>query len=111
MTLLFRLLSFFLRVAGSFFFVFFLQIQFAGKTLESYLNDFGKKFIVTRSLQKVSQDGVKVIKSVTSSEDEKSELRKISSSKAAQYVKDLAQQIKLPEEILKKEEKEKDSSE
>ena len=102
--ILFRLLNFALRIVGSFFFVFFLQIQFAGKTLESYLNDFGRKFVVTKSLKKVSQDGVKIIKSFSSSEDKKSKSRQISSSKAAEYVKDFAEKITLPSDLLKKDE-------
>ncbi len=105
--MLFRLLSFFLRIIGSFFFVFFLQIQFAGKTLESYINNFGKKFIVTKSLQKVSQDGAKVIKSFSDSpEEKKSTLRKISNSKPAQYMKDVANKIELPKQILQDSENE-----
>lgn len=96
--MLFRLLNFALRIVGSFFFVFFLQIQFDGRTLESYLNNFGKEFVVTRSLQKVSQDGVKVIKSFSSSDDEhKKEIhRQISSSSATKYIKDFSQRFKLP---------------
>ena len=110
--MLFRLLSFFLRIVGSFFFVFFLQIQFAGKTLESYLNDFGKKFIVTKSLQKVSQDGTKVIKSFSDSpEEKKSTLRKISSSKPVQYIKDVADKIELPEQFSQDDEGETEPSE
>lgn len=104
--ILFRLLNFALRVIGSFLFVFLLQIQFAGKTLETYLTDFSKKFFVTKTLQKVSEDGTKFIKGFSSSEGKKS--REISSSKAAQYIKDVTEQIKLPGEALKEE---KDSSE
>lgn len=107
--LLFRLLSFTLRVVGSFFFVFLLQIQFDGKTLESYLNNFGKKFVVTKTLQKVSQDSVKVIQGFSSSEEEKEKLRQISSSKAAKYIKDFTKKIELPEGFGKEKEK-KDSS-
>ena len=101
--ILFRLVSFVLRIIGSFFFVFLLQIQFAGKTLESYLNDFGKKFIVTRTLQKVSQDGVKVIKGSPSEED-KSEARQVSSSTAVKYIKDFAKKISLPSDSFQKDE-------
>ena len=105
--LLFRLLSFAFRVVGSFFFVFLLQIQFDGKTLESYLNNFGKKFIVTKSLQKVSQDGVKIIRSFSSAppkppKGEKSESRQISSSQAAQYAKDFASRFTKPDSKEKK---------
>ena len=103
--ILFRLLSFALRVVGSFFFVFLLQIQFSGKTLESYLNDFGKKFIVTKTLQKVSQDGTKTIKSFSSSKDKKAELRKISSSEPVKYIKDISDKITFPTEALKDKDK------
>ena len=106
--ILFRLLGFFLRIVGSFFFVFLLQIQFAGKSLESYLNDFGKKFIVTKTLQKVGQDGVKVIKKFSFSKEDKEKIREISSTKAGEYIKDIKKQITLPKELFK--EKETDSS-
>ena len=102
--ILFRLLSFSFRIIGSFFFVFFLQIQFDGKTLESYLNNFGKKFFVTKNLQKISQDSVKVIRSFSSSKDNKKvEKRKTSSSQAIQYIKDFSYRITIPEELGKKE--------
>ena len=108
--ILFRLLNFALKVVGSFFFVFLLQIQFSGKTLESYLNNFGKKFVVTKTLQKVGQDGAKVIKSLSSSEDNKERLRQISSSEAAKYIKDFTEKIELPKDILRKEKEEKPDS-
>jgi len=50
-------------------------------------------------------DCVKVIKSFSSSKDKKMENRQIASSKAAQYVKEVAEKIKLPD-LLKKEEEE-----
>ena len=105
--ILFRLLSFFLRVVGSFFFVFLLQIQFAGKSLESYLSDFGKKFIVTGTLQKVGKDGVKVLKSAASSKDRKEHLRKISSTSAGKRIKDLSKKIEFPKDFLKERKEEK----
>ena len=111
--MLFRLLSLALRIIGSFFFVFCLQIQFDGKTLESYLNDFGKTFVVTRALHKVSQDSVKVIRNFSSNEkqSDSSLSRQISSnSKALQYAKDFASRIRLPEEADKSKQKKKDSS-
>ena len=97
---LFRLISFGLRIVGSFFFVFLLQIQFDGKTLESYLNNFGKKFIVTKSLQKVSQDGIQVIRSFSSDNKEnklQKKNRKPTNSKSLEYFKDLSKRISLPE--------------
>ena len=98
--ILFRLFSFFLRVAGSFFFVYALQTQFFGKTMENHLIDFSKKFIVTRSLQKVSQDGAKVMREALSLEEGKTKKsRQISSDTAGQYVKnfskDFSKQIQL----------------
>ena len=111
--ILFRLLSLVLRIIGSFFFVFCLQIQFDGKTLESYLNDFGKTFFVTRTLHKVSQDGVKVIRIFSSDESksDSSQSRQVSSnSKALQYAKDFSSRITLPERADKSKQKKKDSS-
>ena len=97
---LFRLMGFALRIIGSFFFVFLLQIQFDGKTLESYLNNFGKKFIVTKSLQKVSQNGVQVIRSFSSDDTEKKlsqKKRQPASSKPLKYFKDLFKRVRFPE--------------
>ncbi len=109
--MIFRWLSFALRVIASFFFVFLLQIQFDGKTLESYLNDFGKKFIVTQSLQKVSQDGVKAIRSFSSSEknDKSESQRQLASSRMIQQAKRLADRLSLPSSDNEKEEREKNS--
>ena len=42
-----------------------LQIQWDGKSLESYLVRFGKKMVVIKALNQVSQDGVKTIRSMT----------------------------------------------
>lgn len=96
--MIFRLISLGFRIIGSFFFVFLLQIQFDGKSLESYLNDFGKKFIVTRTLNKVSEDGVKVIRSFSSSTKTlPEEVRQpLSNSQALRYVKDWKEKITLP---------------
>ena len=74
--MIFRLVSFAFRVTFSFFFVFLLQFQFNGRSLESYLNDFGKKFVVTKTLKKVSQDGSKVIKSFLEEESPEQQKRK-----------------------------------
>ena len=111
--ILFRLLSLALRIIGSFFFVFCLQIQFDGKTLESYLNDFGKTFFVTRALHKVSQDGVKVIRTFSSDESksksDSSQAKRIPSSKALQYAKDFTNRITLPTGAEKSKQEKKDS--
>ena len=82
--MIFRLLDFALRAAGSFFFVFLLQFQFDGKTLESRLSDFGQTFVVTTTLNKVSQDGSKVIKTFLEedSPEEKKKKREIANQKS-----------------------------
>ena len=96
---LFRLLSLVLRIVGSFFLVFFLQINWNGKSLESRLNEFGKQFIVTRSLKKMSQDGAKLIRDVSplhkGSEFLDNE-RHLSGESVNAYIKDLADRIKAP---------------
>ena len=68
--ILFRLLSFALRLIGSFLFVFLLQIQFDGKSLEDRLNSFGQEFVVTQVLQNISQGGVHLIRGTASSKEE-----------------------------------------
>lgn len=102
MTLPFRLLGFALRVIGSFFFVFALQIQFDGKTLESYLNNFGKKFVVTRTLQKVSKDSASALKALSSAPKENPADREPAGAKSFQYAKGLAGRFTLPETNKKK---------
>ena len=100
MLLPFRLLNFFLKIIASFIFVFILQIQWDGKTLESYLNDFGKKFFLTRGLKNVSQDGAKVLKGISSSKEKKHQNpeRKLSNSSPLQYTKNFVEKITLPTE-------------
>ncbi|MCZ0931691.1 MAG: hypothetical protein OXJ52_00845 [Oligoflexia bacterium] len=96
--MIFRLLDFALRVVGSFFFVFLLQFQFDGRALESYLNDFGKKFVVTKTLKKVSQDGSKVIRSFLKEEsaEEKKQKREIASQKSEQAFDSFLKRISKP---------------
>ena len=96
--MLFRLLGFAFRVVGSFFFVFLLQFQFDGRTFESYLNDFGKKFVVTKTLKSVSEDGAKVIKSVfkKETEKEKKQKREIANQKNKKHFKSFLDRINAP---------------
>ena len=68
---LFRLISFGIRIVGAFIFTLILQIQWDGKSLESYLVRFGKKMVVTKTLNQVSRDGVTTIRSLTSSDKSK----------------------------------------
>ena len=64
---IFRLLSFAIRVVSAFILTLMLQIQWDGKTLEHYLIQFGKKTVIIKALNQVSQDGIDTIRSVTSS--------------------------------------------
>ena len=72
--IVFRLISFMTRLIASFFFVFLLQIPFNGQTLESYLNRFGQKFFVTKTLQKVSDNGARIIKEWNKDENPQREI-------------------------------------
>ena len=96
--MIFRLLDFAFRVIGSFFFVFLLQFQFNGKTLESRLNNFGQKFFVTKALKKVSQDSSKVIKSFLEEEssEQKKQKREIANKKSQNRFKKIIERISRP---------------
>ena len=105
--MIFRLLDFAFRVIGSFFFVFLLQFQFDGRSLESYLNEFGRKFVVTRTLKKVSEDGSKVIKSFLEDEnpEQKKPKRKIAKEKSEQMFSKFVKRISYPDKVKKEESK------
>lgn len=80
--ILFRLISFGLRIVTIFAIVFILQIQFDGKTLESYLVNVGKKIIVVKVLNRTSTDASLFLKSFNSKEFKKNKKqlsRKLSS--------------------------------
>ena len=96
--MIFRLLDFAFRIVFSFFFVFLLQFQFDGRSLESYLSDFGKKFVVTKALKKVSQDGSKVIKSFFKEETakEKKQKREIAKQKSQDRFDKFVERINRP---------------
>ena len=96
--MIFRLLDFTFRVVGSFFFVFLLQFQFDGRTLESRLNEFGKKFVVTKALKKVSQDSSKVIKSFLEEENAegKKQKREIANQKSQERFNQFLNRINRP---------------
>ena len=75
---IFRLISFGIRLVSAFIFTLILQIQWDGKSLESYLVRFGKKMVVMKTLNQVGQDGVTTIRSLTSSGGpEKKQLRDV----------------------------------
>ena len=64
---IFRLISFVIRVVSAFILTFILQIQWDGKSLESYLIRFGEKSSMVQAINQVGQDGVVTIRSLTAS--------------------------------------------
>jgi len=94
--ILFRLFDFVVRVFASFFFVFLLQVQFDGQTLESYLTSFGKNFFLTKTLNAVGKDGVKMAKNFNLSKEEKEKKREIANEKVLQTFEKLSKRISLP---------------
>ena len=76
--IIFRLISFGLRVLSAFLIVFILQIPFNGKSLESYLVSAGNKFIVTKTLNRTGEDAITFVKSFKA-EDLKENQRKVAS--------------------------------
>ena len=88
--IVFRLISFMTRLIASFFFVFLLQIPFNGQTLESYLNRFGQKFFVTKTLQKVSDNGARIIKEWNKDPENK---REVANKKTREMMETLSQKI------------------
>ncbi len=107
--ILFRLISFGIRVVSTFIFVFILQIKFDGKTLESYLVNVGKNFIGTRVLHQVSKDGIKTIRSFGSMSKRENINRKIS-SEILPKIEEFTKKIELPyEEEIKKQNQLKDA--
>ena len=100
--ILFRFISFGLRVIFSFLFVFILQVRWNEKSLEHYLTQFAKSFFVTEVLSKVSHDGVKVMEHITRSKklDKESAKRDVSSL-LQDLVLDAKKRLELPEELKK----------
>ena len=99
--ILFRLISFGIRIITTFVFVFILQIKFDGKTLEHYLVNVGKKFIGTKVLSQVSKDHIKMIRGLESASKRETINRKIS-SEILPKLENLSRKIELPFEIDEK---------
>ena len=74
--ILFRLISFALRVVSAFIFVFILQIRWDQKPLEHYFIEFAQSFFVTKVLNQVSDDGIKVIRHLSGSSEDKQAQKK-----------------------------------
>ena len=73
-----------------------LQIQFQGRSLESYLNEFGQKFFVSKTLKKVSDNGAKVIKAWTADDKTKKKKREIANQKAVKMFENFSKKISHP---------------
>ncbi|MCY4512663.1 MAG: hypothetical protein OXB86_03125 [Bdellovibrionales bacterium] len=101
-----RLVSFAIRVLSAFILTLVLQIQWDGKSLEHYLVRFGKKTFFMKTLNRVGQDGVKTIRSLTSF----GESKKQTARGVANYVEPKIQKIKsrlnLPEHPFKEKDQE-----
>ncbi len=101
--ILFRLISFGIRLMSAFVIVFILQIKFDGKTLEYYLVKRSKVFFVTKVLNQVSEDSIKTIRGVKTDPKAKNIQRKIS-SEILPKIEKWTQKIELPYETNKKKE-------
>jgi len=94
--ILFRLFDFTVRVFLSFLFVFILQVQFDGKSLESYLTHFGENFFLTKALDSVGEDGVKIVRNFTQNKEDKQSKRNIANEKAIQTFENFTKRISHP---------------
>ena len=92
--ILFRLISFFIRVVSAFVFVLVLQIQWDGKSLEHYLVQSGKKLVVVKFLSQVGETNAKAFKS-----GKKKEQRKLSQV-VSPLIQDMKQKLSLPDDML-----------
>lgn len=103
--ILFRLISFGLRVFLSFLFVFILQIRWDGKTLESYLIKSSKSFFAIKVLNQTGQDGTKTIRHISSLKNRTNAKKKIKreiSNKVEKLISKTEGRIELPEPPKKK---------
>lgn len=85
--ILFRFFDFAVRIFVSFLFVFILQVQFDGQSLESYLTRFGENFFLTKTLDSVGEDGVKIVRNLNLSEEQQKEKREIANKKFENFSK------------------------
>ena len=96
--ILFRLFDFLVRVFVSFLFVFILQVQFDGQSLENYLTHFSKDFFVTKTLNSVGEDGVKIVRNLNLSKEQQKTKRKIANEKVNQAFENFSKRISLPKQ-------------
>ena len=97
---LFRFISFSIRVIVAFVLTLILQIQWDGKTLEHYLTHWGRQNSIAHTLKKVSEDGVFVIRHITSTEEKKQVQKRQISQHLKSTLKDLEKHVTFPNDFL-----------
>ena len=93
---LFRLFDFFVRVFLSFGFVFILQVQFDGQSLEKYLINFSQSFFLTKALNSVGEDGAKLAKNFQLNEEQKKKKRELANKKRDKMFENFSKRINFP---------------
>ena len=96
--ILFKLISFFIRVISAFVFVLVLQIQWDGKSLEHYLVQFGKDLVAIKFLTQAGENSAKTLRSLGS----KKEQERILSSIVEPLVQNMEKRLSLPQDIIEK---------
>lgn len=99
--IIFRLISFGIRIVSTFVIVFLLQIQFDGRPLETYLVQAGHRFMGTQVLNHASHDVTQTLRSLTS-ENKKNEVTRRLSDEVLPVLDDLQKRITWPESEKKK---------
>lgn len=90
---IFRLISFLLKIIYTLLIVFTLQIQFDGKTLESYIVDTGKKIMFFKILNQTSNDSLFFIRSLSYAPSKKNQLKKNVSNNLFEKIEDYKKRI------------------
>lgn len=100
--ILFRLLSFVSRVFSAFVFVMMLQMKWDGKSLEDYLVQFGKGFVVTKILNQASENNTKALRKLAEKPPSKMFSRVLNSP----FIQSMKQRLSLPADMLPKKQEE-----
>ena len=94
--ILFRLLSFVSRVFSAFFLVMMLQLTWDGKSLEDYLVQFGKGFIVTKVLNQAGEANTKALRKLAEKPPSKMFSRVLDSS----FIQSMKKRVSLPADMI-----------
>ena len=95
--ILFRLISFFIRVVSAFVFVLVLQIQWDGKSLEHYLVNFGKNLVAIKFLNQAGENSAKTLRHLGN----RKERKRVLSSIVEPVVQNMEQRLSLPEDMIR----------